>query len=430
MLQTSLNADSLASLPPAAREQILENLSDDEAKILLYDWHFWARAAQLPPPGDWQTWLILAGRGFGKTRTGAEWVRGEVESGRCKRVALVGPTAGDARDVMVEGESGILSICPSWFRPHYEPSKRRLTWANGAIATLYSADEPERLRGPQHDSAWCDEIASWRFPEAWDLLQFGLRLGTNPRAVATTTPKPIKLVRDLLTQSTTVITRGTTYENKGNLAPQFIQRIIARYEGTRLGRQELRAEILEDAAGALWKRDLLEELRVSTYPELKRVIVAIDPATTSEEGSNETGIIVAGLGRDDHGYILEDKSLLASPNAWATEAVKAYRVHKADKIIAEANQGGDMIVTTIATIDKKVPVKKVHASRGKIIRAEPVASLYEKRLVHHVGSFPELEDQLCWWEPGMDSPDRLDALVWAISELMLEPEKDKRLRSS
>ena len=239
-------------------------------------------------------WLLLAGRGFGKTRTGAELVRARVAARSARRIALVAPTAADARDVMVEGESGILAISPPWDRPRYEPSKRRLTWPNGAVATLYSADEPERLRGPQHDAAWCDELASWRYPEAWDMLMFGLRLGTDPRVVVTTTPRPTKLIRELLADPTVVVTRGTTYENRANLAPDFLEQIVRKYEGTRLGRQELEAEILDDVPGALWSRGVIEAARADSAPHFVRVVVAIDPAATSGEGADETGIIVAG----------------------------------------------------------------------------------------------------------------------------------------
>lgn len=383
-----------------------------------YRWTLQARPNQLPPPGAWRTWLVLAGRGFGKTRTGAEWIRSQVETSACGRLALVAPTAADARDVMVEGESGLLAIAPPWNRPKYEPSKRRLTWPNGALATLYSADEPERLRGPQHDGAWCDELASWRYAEAWDMLQFGMRLG-DPRTVVTTTPKPKKLLLDLIKADSTAITRGSTYENRANLAPAFLEQIVAKYEGTRLGRQELNAEVLEDVEGALWKRQQLDDLRVSTHPDLTRVVVAVDPAVTSGDDADETGIIVAGIGSDGHGYVLRDQSGRFSPDAWARRAVAAFHAASADRLVAEANNGGDLLETVLRTVDRSIPYTKVHASRGKQTRAEPVAALYEQQRVHHVGGFPELEDQLCGWVPGDKSPDRLDALVWALTFLML-----------
>ena len=382
----------------------------------------------MPPDGDWRLWLLLAGRGFGKTRTGAEWVRAQVEAGRYARIALVAPTAADARDVMVEGESGILRISPPWFRPTYEPSRRRLTWPNGAIATTYSADEPDRLRGPQHDGAWCDEVAVWTYPDAWDMLMLGLRLGSDPRAVATTTPRPTKVIRELVAAHTTHVTRGSTYDNAANLAPAFMEQIIAKYAGTRLGRQELDAEILDDNPGALWKRDQIEALRVTTHPDLSRIVVAVDPAITADEGSDETGIIAAGMGASDgHGYVLDDASLRGTPHAWATAAVRLYHTLKADRIIAESNQGGDMVEHTIRTVDPNVPVTLVHATRGKLTRAEPVAALYEQSKVHHAGTFPALEDQQCTWTQGDASPDRLDALVWALTHLMLDA-REPRVR--
>jgi len=411
-----LTIDCLLSLPPKVRDEFLSTLSEETKAVLLYQWERWARPNQLPPPGDWRTWLILAGRGFGKTRTGAEFVRAEIESGRCRRMAVIAPTAGDVRDVMIEGESGLLAVCPPWNRPHYEPSKRRLTWPNGALVTAYSADEPERARGPQHDGLWADEIASWRYPEAWDLFMFGLRLGNNPRAVVTTTPKPIPLVKELLASPTTTVTRGSSYENRRNLAPAFFQQIVRKYEGTRLGRQELLAEILDDNPGALWTRQIIEENRVVKAPDLERVVVAIDPAVTAEEGSAETGIIVAGSAGDRF-YVRDDRSLRASPKAWASAAVTAYHTFGGDRIVAEVNNGGDMVLDTIRNVDPEVSLRKVTATRGKQLRAEPIAALYEQGRVHHVGAFPELEDQMCEWEPGMESPDRLDALVWALTEL-------------
>lgn len=411
---------SLASLPPTARAQALMAVM---AKIEREDsWEKIARPEQLPPLGDWRVWLILAGRGWGKTRTGAELVRQRVESGKWKRVALVAPTSADARDVMVEGESGILACCGGR-RPVYEPSKRRLTWWNGAIGTTYSADEPDRLRGPQHDGAWCDEPAAWRYPATWDQLMFGLRLGSNPQVVATTTPRPTPLIKGLVKLPTTVVTKGSTYENRANLAPAFMEQIITRYQGTRLGRQELDAEILDDVPGALWQRDLIEQYRVESAPDLVRLVVAVDPSVgdATAEKIAECGIIVAGIGRNGHGYVLSDVSLHATPAEWAKRVVGAYRVHQADRIVAESNNGGEMVRLTIRTVDKNAPVKLVSAQRAKEARAEPVASLYEQGRIHHVGTFPELEDQLCTWVPGEGpSPDRLDALVWAFTELMVK----------
>lgn len=397
------------------------------ADVLENDWHAIARPEQRPPPGDWSTWLILAGRGAGKTRTGAEWVRAIAEAASEARIALVGPTASDCRDTMVEGESGILSICPNSNRPTYEPSKRRLTWPNGVIATMFSSEEPERLRGPQHGAAWCDELGAWRnVNETWSMLQFGLRLGKRPRQVITTTPKPIKLLRELVARygQDVVITRGSTYDNRANLAPSFFSQIVKVYEGTRLGRQELNAEILDDVQGALWNRDMIEVTRepAGSVFDLKRVVVAIDPAISVGEDSDETGIIVAGLDWDDHhAFVIEDLSGKYSPTEWAMKAVAAYRRHRADRIVAESNQGGEMVENTLRVVDSNVPIRMVHAKRGKLIRAEPVSALYEQRRVHHVGAFEALEDQLCTFAPGVsDSPDRLDALVYAISDLMVE----------
>jgi phage terminase large subunit-like protein len=396
-----------------------EDLTDEEARSVWHDWSLWARPSQMPPDTDWRIWLILAGRGFGKTRSGAEWVRGQVEQGCAGRIALVGATAADVRDTMIEGESGLLKVFHEERRPRYEPSKRRITFHNGAIATTYSADEPDRLRGPNHDLAWADEIAAWRYPEAWAQLMFGLRIGDRPRVVATTTPKPTRLIRELVERNDVAVTRGSTYDNAANLSPAFLDEMRQQYEGTRLGRQELNAEILLDADGALWTRDMLDDARTTSVPPLKRIVVAVDPAVTSNADSDETGIVVAGIDSQGRGYVLEDRSLKASPSEWAAAAVTGYHVHKADRIVAEANQGGDMISHTIRTVDASVPVKLVRASRGKRTRAEPVAALYEQGRVAHAGLFPELEDQLCTWTPDGPSPDRLDALVWALTELMV-----------
>ncbi len=389
-------------------------------------WRLYARPAQLPPDdADWITWLILAGRGFGKTRSGAEWVREEVEQGRRGRLALVARTAADVRDTIVEGESGILAVSLPKFRPKWEPSKRRLTWPNGAIATTYTADEPDLLRGPQHDGAWADELAAWRYPEAWDQLQFGLRLGPKPRVVVTTTPRPTKIIRSLIKHPGTRVTRGSTYDNAANLPPSFLDTILRRFKDTRLGRQELFAEILDDAPGALWKRDQIDATRVDKIPpDLVRVAIAIDPAVTVTDDSDETGIIVGGVDAAGDGYVFDDLSGKYKPHEWAAKAVGAFRTQRANLIVGEVNNGGDMIEHTIRTVDQRVPFKAVHASRGKRTRAEPISALYEQGRVHHVGTLPELEDQLCGWDPATvdKSPDRLDALVWLLHELMVEPE--------
>jgi phage terminase large subunit-like protein len=424
-------------LPPEVRTRALTSLTEEECRQLLHDWRFVARSNQIAPGGDdWLVWLVLAGRGFGKTRCGAEWTREQVKAG-AMRIHLVAPTASDARDVMVEGESGLLSVC--WAgdktisgdplgRPSYEPSKRRLTWANGAMATLFSAEEPERLRGPQAEVMWADELAAWRFlSDTWDMAMFGLRLGDHPRVCITTTPKPLRVLREIAKDARTVVTRGSTFDNAGNLAPTFLKAIKDKYDGTRLGRQELYAEIMEEAEGALWSRALIEAAVLRTdLPIMKRIVVAVDPAVTDKEDSAETGIVAAGIGMDDRGYVLKDVSGRRSPGAWAKAAVDLYKDLKADRIVAEGNQGGDLVRHAIHTIDKNVPVTIVHASRGKAARAEPVAALYEQGKVSHCKGLGELEDQMVNWEPlsGMASPDRLDALVWAITELMLGQRQD------
>lgn len=394
-------------------------MTDAEAAAALYAWSFWARPGQSEPTGDWSIWVLLAGRGYGKTRAGAEWIRQRVEAGKAERIALIAQTPADAMHVMVRGESGLLNICPPWNMPVYRQSSRTLTWPNGALATLYSGHEPDKLRGPQHDTLWADELASWQYPrETWDNAMFGLRLGDHPKAVVTTTPKPIKLLRELVHAPHVAITRGTTYENRANLAKVFFEQIVAKYEGTTVGQQELYAALLDEAVGALWKRKTIDECRRAMPQSLRRIVVAIDPAVTVTEESNETGIIVAGLGDDNHAYVLEDLSGRHSPDTWATKVIGAHKRLKGDRIIGEQNNGGDLVKRTVHTVDPNAPYKAVHASKGKWTRAEPVAALYEQGRVHHVGAFAELEDQMCTWEPGNDSPDRMDALVWAISELI------------
>lgn len=388
--------------------------------------------------------MFLAGRGAGKTRSGAEWVRQSVKDG-CSRIALIAPTAADARDIVVEGSSGLLASCwkgdktstgAHMGRPVYEPSKRRVTWAHGAIAITYSAEEPDRLRGPQHDALWADELASWYTKtntdvgSAWDMAMFGLRIGNNPRAMVSTTPKPIPIIRELINNKNTIITKATTYSNRANLAGAFLEQIITKYEGTRLGRQELDGELLSESDKALWTRALIDQCRVESLPKdantgkpirLKRVVIAVDPAITAKAESNLTGIIAAGVGENDIGYVLGDSSGRYTPNEWANKACELYKSLGADAIVAEGNQGGDMVRQVIQNVLPTAPVRVVHASRGKFARAEPVASLYEQRKVKHVGLFKELEDQMCTWEPlgDMPSPDRLDALCWGITDLMV-----------
>jgi len=410
---------------------LLASLGPEERMHMLFDWRFWGRKDQLIPDGDWNHWLILAGRGWGKTRTGAEAIRHLVcgktpeEPGKYRRIALIAETAADARDVMVEGDSGILNVHPEPFQPVYEPSKRRLTWPNGAVATLYNATEPDQLRGPQHDLAWCDELAKWRYAaETWDMMQFGLRLGDHPRVIITTTPRPLPIVKRLMADPDTVVTKGSTYDNRANLAASFIKSIEERYEGTRLGRQEISAEVLDDAPGALWSRSMIDEKRVkkSDLPDMQRVVVAIDPAAEgTEDGHSETGIVVVGLGVDGRGYVLDDLSCRLSPLGWARRALSGYDLYSADAIIAETNQGGTMVEHTIRGARDGVPFRAVKASRGKVTRAEPIAALYEQGRISHVGSFPEMEDQMVLFTAygieGDGAADRVDALVWAISEL-------------
>lgn len=422
----------LASLPPAQQALVMAKLAPtaEERASLDYLWSFWSRPEQQAPGGEWFAWLILAGRGWGKTRTGAEWIRDQVENHGARRIALVARTAPDCRDVMVEGESGLLAISPPWNRPKYFPSKRRVVWPNGAIATMYSADEPDLLRGPQHDRAWADEAATWRYvQETWANLLMGLRLGERPRVVITTTPRPIPIIRELRSAATTAVTRGRTGDNAANLAPTFLTQVVAKYQGTRLGRQELDGEVLDDTPGALWTRAMLEGVHVRRAPEMRRIIISIDPAVTSNASSDETGIGVAGLGVDGRGYLLEDLTGRYTPAEWARVALAAFKRWKADRVIAEVNNGGDLVEANLrsfkdekAGLDGKVvPYTAIHASRGKAIRAEPVSGLYEQRRVSHVGALPALEDELCGWDAtaGMKSPNRLDWTVWALTFLML-----------
>ena len=411
-------AGLMSSLPAAERQLLLSELSDQEAETLYYDWRFWARPNQLAPAGSWRVWLVQAGRGFGKNRLAIEYLRERIEAGLARRVAIVGRTSADVRDVMLEGESGLLTLAPPWFRPDYEPSKRRLTWPNGCIGTTFGADEPNLLRGPQFDTAWADEIATWRHPEAWDNLMLGLRLGHDPRALATTTPKPVKLVRDLVKLPTTHVTRGSTYENVENLSAQWADQIIRQYEGTRLGRQELLGELLEDIEGALWQYQWIDGSRVQGAPaELTRIVVAVDPAVTHGEDADFTAVASAGLGADGDYYVLAADQYRLSPSAWATRAIDAYDELRADRIVAEVNNGGDMVVATIRQVRRDVPVKVIHASRGKTVRAEPIAALYEQGKVHHVGTFAPLEDQLCAFPVANEHDDLVDAAVYALTEL-------------
>lgn len=412
MRERVYSASWLASQPQAVKDKFVASLSDAELLHLQYDWDFWARDKQILPEQPFFIWLILAGRGFGKTRTGAETVRKWVRTNQY--VNLIGATADDARDIMIEGESGILAICPKDERPQYVASKRRLEWQNGAISLIFTADEPERLRGKQHYKIWADELASWRYPEAWDQAMMGLRLGDNPQGVVTSTPKPTKLILDLVNDERNIVTIGTTYENRANLAQGFFDYVIKKYEGTRLGLQELEAKLLTDNPGALWKREQIDNNRVTTYPDLTRVVVGVDP--TASAGGDEAGIVTAGMSGSGY-YTLSDDSRQGTPQEWASAAVTAYHRHKADCIVAEKNNGGDMVEAVIKQVDQNVNVKLVWASRGKVTRAEPIAAIAEQGRDHHVGYFPQLEDELCMWLPGEASPNRLDAKVWALTEL-------------
>lgn len=403
--------------------------------------HKHARSPQVAPDGDWNTWLILAGRGFGKTRVGAEWVKDRALALPGTRWAIIAPTYADARDTCVEGESGLLGVLPREWVAKWNRSLGELDLTNGSRVKLFSADEPDRLRGPQHHGAWCDELAAWKYPEAWDQLQFGLRLGDRPQTVVTTTPKPVPLLtgdgRDgrrlgLMRRDRVVITRGSTFDNAANLSAAALDELRTRYEGTRLGRQELHAEILDDVEGALWTRAMLDTAAVAHAPELVRTVVAIDPAVTSGEESDETGIIAAGIGADGHLYVLHDRSGRFSPAEWANRAVALYDEVSGDRVVGEVNNGGDLVEANLRVADPQVPYKRVTATKGKRLRAEPVAALYEQGRVHHLPGLGLLEDQMTSWTPESGgSPDRLDALVWAITELALgEGPRRVRYRSA
>jgi phage terminase large subunit-like protein len=423
--------------------EALEEIPADVARRILYDWEIWAREDQLAPAhvatgGPWRTWLILGGRGSGKTRAGAEWVRREALASDLgsagKQIALVGETFHDVRSVMIEGVSGLLAVHPPDERPQLEISRNRLVWPNGTVAQIFSAENPGGLRGPQFNAAWCDEIAKWRLAEeVWDMLQFGLRLGTTPRAVVTTTPRPVPIVKRLLADTMTAVTRARTFDNRANLAAGFIDEMARRYEGTLLGRQELEGELIEDVSGALWRRDWIETARLSAAPELQRIVVAVDPPVTATKTSDACGLVIAGRGSDGRAYVLADRTLKGrAPLEWARAAVAAYREYEADRIVAEVNQGGDLVTTVVHQVDPDVPISTVRATRGKWTRAEPVAALYAEGRVCHVGEHGALEAQMLAFgddgRVGGRSPDRVDALVWAVTELMLQAQVQPRLR--
>lgn len=400
-----------------------------------YDWQFNARDNQKPPSGEWRTWLILAGRGFGKTRTGAETLRQWVEEGKCQRIALIGGSLHEVRSVMVEGESGLLNVHPPHERPLYIPTQRIIKWPNGAIAQLFGAEAYEQLRGPQFDCAWVDELAKFRKAEdVWQQLQLCLRLGENPRCLVTTTPRPTKLMKDLIASPEVVLTKGSTFDNIRNLAPAYIEQIRKQFLNTRLGAQELYAEMLTETAGALWQRRMIcyqqPSYDAAHRPELERIVIAIDPATTTHDHSDETGIIVAGIDAHKQAYVLEDHSGKFSPHDWGRRVVDCFYRLQADRIIVEINKGGDLVENVLKAIDPTIPLKSVRATRGKYTRAEPIAALYEQKRVFHAQPLSILEQQMCDYIPGLTnkSPDRMDALVWALTELLLESEKQPKLK--
>ena len=398
---------------------------------MLYDWRFWARDEQVAPEWGWYVWLLMGGRGSGKTRSGAEWVREQIK--HTSEIAIIGRTASDVNKTMINGPAGILKVFPPWQKPHHEPTKRQITFHNGAKAHAYTAYEPDELRGPQHGAAWCDELASWRYlQDTWDMLEFGLRQSPTPQIMITTTPRSIPFLKKLLADKENVaVTQGSMYRNIANLPERFVQRIRERYEGTRLADQEIHGRIIDDNPQALWSREDIANYRVTKAPELVMIVVAIDPAASSTASSNDTGIIVAGKGIDGHGYTLDDKTMSAAkPLAWAQEAVTAYYGRQANYIVAEKNNGGDMVESTILTVDNGVPVVLVWASRGKQTRAEPVSSMAAQGKIHHVGQFAELEDQMCHWVPGEgESPDRVDAMVWAFTKLFNLDQKEKEVET-
>jgi len=434
--------ERIAVLPAGERRALFSRRSEQWFEELVGSWCAWARPGQIPPEGGWRVWLLMAGRGYGKTRAGAEWVHHLAEE-EDLRIALVGPTEEEVRKVMIEGASGLLACARDRERPEWEPSKGVLTWPSGSRAFVYSGANPESLRGPEHDHAWCDEIAKWAQPEAaWDNLMFGLRRGRYPRVLATTTPRPIRLVRRLLPRDDVDVTRGRTADNV-LLAESFVDYVTGLYGGTRLGRQELEGELIEDVEGALWPRDLIEASRQNDAlprDSLRRVVIGVDPpagvggpSTGSGQGSSTgsgqssaCGIVVVGLGEDGIGYVLADASVAGlRPEGWARSVARAAETWGADRVIAEGNQGGAMVESVLRSAEINLPVRIVHARHGKSARAEPVAGLFENGRAKFVGAFPELEDELAgltiaggYEGPGR-SPDRADAMVWALTELML-----------
>lgn len=412
-------------MPEARAAELIRRWKSAELQEIIGSWRFWRRAAQTEPEGDWRVWLVMAGRGFGKTRMGAEWIRERAEGDKDLRIALVAATLAEARAVMVEGESGLLACAANGMPVRWEPSLRRLSWDNGAEARIFSAAEPDTLRGPQHHIAWADEIAKWPYGIlAWDNLMMGLRLGNRPQVMATTTPRPVPLIKRLNATADVCVTRGRSIDNAANLPASYLRAMRAEYGGRRIGRQELDGELIEDAEGALWTRGMLEACRMRAAPDMARVVVGVDPPATST--GDACGIVVAGQCAAGRAWVLDDASVVGrSPEGWAAAVASVATQWRADRVIAEKNNGGDMVESVLRAVDVGMPVRLVHASRGKVPRAEPVAALYEKGRVHHVGAFPALEDEMCgliaggaYEGPGR-SPDRADALVWALTELML-----------
>tara|TARA_R110000744_G_scaffold54500_2_gene115693 strand:- start:410 stop:1819 length:1410 start_codon:yes stop_codon:yes gene_type:complete len=433
LLNESLAVQTASS--PAGKRR-LQKLTPAETALLRYEWRFWARPSQIEPPGDWGVWLLMTGRGFGKTRAGAQWV---IEQARVpgQRIAIIGRIPADCRDVMVGGESGILATSPPDFRPEYIPSQRSLKWPNGSSARLFSSEKPEDLRGPNFHCAWIDELAKYNHAqETWDTLVMAVRLPDNPRIVVTTTPRPISIIKQLVDDPHCHVTHGSIHDNRSNLSSKFFERLIKRYEGTYLGQQELEGLLISDRPGALWTRAVLNKNRVGVAPtELVRIVVAIDPPATASEDSSEAGIVVVGSTADGCAYVLADGSLHGTPDDWGRQAVRLYDQFDADQIVGEVNNGGDMVGFTVKECAKAlhregerqinvVPYVPVRASRGKLTRAEPIAALYSQGRVRHVGLYTDLEDQLTSWVPGEQSPDRLDALVWALTALVLYGSND------
>jgi phage terminase large subunit-like protein len=443
MPATRSGAAWLASAPAAVQTEFLEGLTEPELLALPYIFDFWALDHQLPPDGDWRTWVLMGGRGAGKTRAGAEWVRSHVEGsgpldpGTARRVALIGETVDQVREVMIFGESGILACSPPDRRPDWIAGRKMLVWPNGAIAQVFSAHEPETLRGPQFDLVWADEMAKWKKgEETWDMIQFCLRLGEAPQACVTTTPRNAPALKSLLAQPTTVTTHATTMANAANLPPSFLEEVQRRYAGTRQGLQEIDGVLLADAEGALWTGDMIAACQRAVVPRLDRIVVAVDPAVSAHGTSDECGIVVVGAQmqgpvQDWRVWVLEDATVSSSsPTVWAEAAVAAFERHDAERLVAEVNQGGGLVETVIRQVSPLLPFKALHASKGKAMRAEPVAALYEQNRVYHARGLGKLEEQMTMMTTkgfqGRGSPDRVDALVWAIYELVLEPAQSWR----